>query len=57
MLVTSLDAERLTVVALYRDRADCENSSDALKHHWGWGGFTTRDLKHCRFMARITALV
>ena len=27
------------------------------KNHWGWGGFTTRDLKRCRFMARITALV
>jgi hypothetical protein len=30
---------------LYRDRADCENSFDELKNQWGWGGFTTRDLK------------
>jgi hypothetical protein len=57
VLVTSLDAQILTVAALYRDRADCENAFDELKNHWGWGGFTTRDLKRCRFMARMTALV
>jgi len=57
VLVTSLDAEILTIAALYRDRADCENAFDELKHHWGWGGFTTRDLKRGRLMARLTALV
>jgi hypothetical protein len=57
VLVTSLRHEILTVAQLYRDRADCENPFDELKNHWGWGGFTTRDLKRCRFMARMTALV
>jgi hypothetical protein len=57
VLVTSLDAEILTLAQYYRDRADCENAFDELKNHWGWGGFTTQDLKRCRFMARITALV
>ena len=28
-----------------------------MKNHWGWGGFTTQELKRCRFMARMTALV
>ena len=42
---------------LYRDRADSENNFDELKNHWGWGGFTTQDIKRCRFMARMTALV
>ena len=44
-LVTSLDSEILTLGQLYRDRADCENAFDELKNHWGWGGFTTQDLK------------
>jgi hypothetical protein len=57
VLVTSLDEEILTVAQLYRDRGDAENPFDELKNHWGWGGFTTQDLKRCRFMARITALV
>jgi Transposase DDE domain len=57
VLVTSLDAEILTIAQLYRDRADAENPFDELKNHWGWGGFTTQDLKRCRFMAWITALV
>lgn len=56
VLVTSLTHEILSVAQLYRDRADAENPFDELKNHWGWGGFTTRDLKRCRFMARITAL-
>src|SRR6516165_3196443 len=47
-LVTSLDSEILTLGKLYRDRADCENAFDELKNHWGWGGFTTQDLKRCR---------
>ncbi|UHD16689.1 transposase [Thiocapsa bogorovii] len=56
VLVTSLPHEILSVAQLYRDRADAENPFDELKNHWGWGGFTTRDIKRCRFMARITAL-
>ena len=56
VLVTSLTHEVLTVAQLDRDRADAENPFDELKNHWGWGGFTTRDIKRCRFMARITAL-
>jgi len=55
VLVTSLEAEVLTIGQLYRDRGDCENSFDELKNHWGWGGFTTHDLTrlpdhgtHCR---------
>ena len=57
VLVTSLDDDVLAIAQHYRDHADCENNFDGLKNHWGWGGFTTRDLKRCRFMARMTALV
>jgi hypothetical protein len=55
-LVTSLPLEVLTIAQLYRDRADCENCFDELKNQWGWGGFTTRDLKRCRLASRIVAL-
>lgn len=57
VLVTSLDAEVLTIAQLYRDRADCENAFDELKNQWGWGGFTTHDLARCRLAARMVALV
>ncbi len=57
VLVTSLEAEVVTIGQLYRDRGDCENSFDELKNHWGWGGFTTHDLTRCRIMARIVALI
>jgi len=56
-LVTSLDSEILTLGQLYRDRADCENAFDELKNHWGWGGFTTQDLKRCRLLAASVALI
>jgi hypothetical protein len=56
-LVTSLNDEILTLGQLYRDRADCENTYDELKNHWGWGGFTTHDLKRCRLLASTVALV
>ena len=56
VLVTSLQSELLTVAQLYRDRGDAENSFDELKNQWGWGGFTTHDVKRCQFMARIVAL-
>ena len=49
--------EVLTVAQLYRDRATGENNFDKLKNHWGWGGFTTRDLQRCRLIARIVALI
>ena len=45
------------MVRHYRDRADCENNFDEIKNHWGWGGFTTSDIKTCRFIARIIALI
>jgi Transposase DDE domain len=57
VLVTSLDSEIVSLGQLSRDRADCENSFDELKNQWGWGGFTTRDLKRCRVMAGAVALV
>jgi hypothetical protein len=56
VLVTSLQSELLTVAQLYRDRGDAKNSFDELKNQWGWGGFTTHDVKRCQFMARIVAL-
>ena len=57
-LVTSLDSETLILLGqLYRDRADCENAFDELKNHWGWGGFTPRDLKRCRLLALSVALI
>ena len=56
-LVTSLDAEILTLGQLYRDRADCENGFDELKNQWGWGGFTTQGLTRCRLLAGTVALV
>jgi Transposase DDE domain len=56
-LVTSLDSEILTLGQLYRNRADCENAFDELKNHWGWGGFTTQDLKRCRLLAASVALI
>jgi hypothetical protein len=56
VLVTSLDSEILTLGQLYRDRADCENAFDELKNQWGWGGFTTKDLKRCRLMTGFVAL-
>jgi hypothetical protein len=57
VLVTSLTGEILTIGQLYRDRADSENSFDELKNQWGWGGFTTQDLKRCRLMAGCVALI
>lgn len=57
VLITNLDAAVISIVQHYRDRADCENYFDELKNQWGWGGFTTRDIKSCRFISRITALI
>ena len=55
--MTSLDGEILTLGQLYRDRGDCENTFDELKNQWGWGGFTTQDLKRCRLLAGSVALI
>ncbi len=57
VLVTNLDDDITTVVQHYRDRADCENVFDEIKNQWGWGGYTTRDLKSCQFISRIIALI
>jgi len=57
VLVTSVKESALTIAQHYRDRADSENVFDELKNQWGWGGFTTHDLKRCRLMARLVALV
>ena len=57
VLVTNLPYEILAIVQLYRDRADVENCFDELKNQWGWGGYTTQDLKRCRLAARMVALV
>ena len=34
-----------------------DNSFEELKNQWGWGGFTTHDLKRCRLMAGCVAPV
>ena len=57
VLVTNLGYPLESIAQLYRDRGDCENVFDELKNHWGWGGFTTRDIKRTSVMARMTALV
>lgn len=57
VLVTSLDAEAVTIVQHYRDRADCENNFDEIKNQWGWGGFVTQKIKPCRLIARMIALI
>ena len=56
-LACSPDLPAEALPALYAERADCENVLDELKNQWGLGGFTTRDLKRCKVMARLTALV
>ena len=57
VLVTSLNAEVLTIAQHYRDRADGENNFDELKNQWGWCGFVTQDAKRCKIMAKMIALV
>jgi Transposase DDE domain group 1 len=57
VLVTNLNLSSLTIVQLYRDRADSENVFDELKNQWGWGGFVTQDLLRSQITARIVALV
>lgn len=57
VLVTNADMERSLLAQAYRDRADCENVFDEIKNQWGWAGFVTQDLRRCRIMARLIALV
>jgi hypothetical protein len=57
VLVTDLPYGIHTIAQLYRDRADAENCFDELKNQWGWGGYTTSDLKRCRLASRVVALV
>lgn len=57
VLVTNLEEELVTVIQHYRDRADCENCFDEIKNQWGWGGYTTKDLKSSQFMSRMIALI
>jgi len=56
VLVTDLAYDTRAIAQLYRERADAENAFDELKNQWGWGGFTTHDLKRCRFSAMTVAL-
>ena len=57
VLVTDLSYDIYAISQLYRDRADAENCFDELKNQWGWGGYTTQDLKRCRLISRMVALV
>jgi len=57
VLVTNTDLDLMAVSQAYRDRADCENVFDEIKNQWGWAGFVTQDLRRCRIMARLIALV
>ncbi|OVE82661.1 hypothetical protein BVY04_00330 [bacterium M21] len=57
VLVTSLDQRPVALGQSYRDRADCENCLDELKNQWGWGGFTSQELKRTQLMASIVALI
>ena len=57
ILVTSCDLPICALGKLYRDRADCENVFDEIKNQWGWGGYVTQDLKRCRIIARLVAII
>ncbi len=58
VLVTNQqDIDLLALFHHYRDRADCENNFDELKNQWGWGGYTSHDVKSCRLMSRTIALI
>ena len=57
VLVTNLEDEIITLIQHYRDRADSENYFDEVKNQWGWGGYTTKELKSSQFMSRLIALI
>ena len=57
-LVTNDDKlDAATLQQVYRDRGDCENNFDEYKNQYGWGGFVTKDLKPCRAISRLIAIV
>lgn len=56
VLITSLSGPIDVIAQHYRDRGDAENIYDETKNQWGWGGYTTHDLKRCQIMARLVAL-
>ena len=56
VLVADLSYDIRAIAQLYRDRGDAENAFDELKNQWGWGGYTTHDLKRCRLTAMAVAL-
>jgi hypothetical protein len=51
------DLDAASLQQVYRDRGDCENNFDEYKNQYGWGGFVTKDLKPCRAIARLIAIV
>ena len=55
--VTDLERDASQVRGLYNPRGDNENCYDELKNHWGWGGFTLRDLARSELMANLVALI
>lgn len=57
VLVTNLANEICSLAQHYRDRGDSENNFDEFKNQWGWGGFTTHDLKRCKIIGKFIALV
>lgn len=57
VLITNADDDLMSVVCHYHDRADCENQFDEIKNQWGWGGYTTSDLKSSQLMSRMIALI
>lgn len=57
VLVTDLAYDVPALAQLYRDRADSENTFDELKNQWGWGGYTTQDIKRSRFAAMTVAMI
>jgi len=57
VLVCSQDIPIESAPKLYAERADCENVLDEMKNQWGLRGFTTKDLKRGKIMARLNALV
>ena len=57
VLVTSIDDGVVTIIDHYRNRANCENNFDEIKNQWGWGGYTTQDIKRCRIISRMVALI
>lgn len=57
VLVCSRDLPAESLPKLYAERADCENVLDELKNQSGLAGFTTRDLRRCKLMARLAAVV